>query len=234
MIYSPELQQFDVHGYALVEQCLSIEELTGMRDAIHTLTPPTGAVYAIRHLLDEIPELGTILLGSGLVSLLNHLFGEPWFIVKSMLFDKPPHSDWLVNQHQDAIINTANICDLPGFVAWKKRSWGYSVQPPACYLENIVTIRIHLDECNEMNGALKVKPGTHKRGILRADEIRSMESIPEAVCAVQAGGILLMKPLLVHASAKNTSGRPRRVVHLECTSQKLPPPLQWSEHISLL
>ena len=38
-----------------------------------------------------------------------------------------------------------------------------------------------------------------------------------------------MKPLLLHASNRSTSNRPRRVMHLEFASVELPAGLAWRE-----
>jgi hypothetical protein len=36
-----------------------------------------------------------------------------------------------------------------------------------------------------------------------------------------------MRPLLLHASARSTSPRPRRVVHIEYAARDLPQGLEW-------
>jgi hypothetical protein len=33
-------------------------------------------------------------------------------------------------------------------------------------------------------------------------------------CLVKRGGVIAMRPLLIHASSKSTSGLPRRVLHI--------------------
>ena len=50
-----------------------------------------------------------------------------------------------------------------------------------------------------------------------AERIRPQE------CSVPAGGLLVMRPLLVHASSKALSESPRRVLHIEyAASKRLP------------
>jgi hypothetical protein len=34
-------------------------------------------------------------------------------------------------------------------------------------------------------------------------------------CLVSKGGVIAMKPLLIHASSKTNDGEPRRVLHIE-------------------
>ena len=45
------------------------------------------------------------------------------------------------------------------------------VQPPTAILEQMLTVRIHLDRTDESNGALKVIPGSHRQGKLSNLEI---------------------------------------------------------------
>ena len=53
----------------------------------------------------------------------------------------------------------------------------------------------------------------------------------EHVCEVEKGGIMIMKPLLFHASNKTTNNQKRRVIHIELSNQDLPTPLKWSEKV---
>ena len=49
----------------------------------------------------------------------------------------------------------------------------------------------------------------------------------EQLCPVPAGGALLMRPLLLHASSKSRSGKARRVLHLVFAPRTLPDGLRW-------
>ena len=51
--------------------------------------------------------------------------------------------------------------------------------------------------------------------------------LPDQLCPVPAGGALLMRPLLQHASSKSSSGKPRRVLHFVFAPRALPHPLSW-------
>jgi ectoine hydroxylase-related dioxygenase (phytanoyl-CoA dioxygenase family) len=106
------------------------------------------------------------------------------------------------------------------------------VQPPLDTLKQIVTIRIHLDDTDETNGALRVVPGSHQKGIYRPENIDWTHE-QEHSCSVPKGGIMIMRPLLLHASSRSTTDRKRRVIHIELSKQELPPPLLWSERIIL-
>jgi ectoine hydroxylase-related dioxygenase (phytanoyl-CoA dioxygenase family) len=65
-------------------------------------------------------------------------------------------------------------------------------------------------------GTLRVLPGTHTLGVLtEADTERLVREIPAVDCLVPSGGIVAMRPLIVHASSKAETNHPRRVLHIE-------------------
>jgi len=152
--------------------------------------------------------------------------------VKSIYFDKPAGSNWFVSYHQDLTISVNAKIDLGGFGPWTVKQDQYAVQPPLQILENNFTIRIHLDDTDENNGALKVIPGSHLKGVCRQNTT-SLLPDEEIVCRVNKGGIMIMRPLLLHASERTTNAKSRRVIHVEFSKCSLPKPLQWSEKADL-
>jgi len=63
---------------------------------------------------------------------------------------------------------------------------------------------------------LRVLPGTQKLGVLTDDALHALSTrITPAECFVPRGGVLAMRPLIVHASSKSQSKAPRRVRHIE-------------------
>lgn len=102
------------------------------------------------------------------------------------------------------------------------------MQPPIIILQDNFTIRIHLDDTDEGNGALKVIPGSHLKGIYRPENIDwNIET--EHTCNVGAGGVMIMRPLLLHASNRTTNNKPRKVIHVEFSKTELPKNIKWSE-----
>jgi len=103
----------------------------------------------------------------------------------------------------------------------------------ACFNLRLLTVRLHLDDCDETNGALRVIPGSHAFGQLSADRIRQLRGKSDAVaCRLSAGDALLMSPLLLHASTRSQNPGHRRVLHIEYAAFALPPELQWNEAAS--
>ncbi len=234
VISAAQLAEFAEAGFAVLPNLYSPAEVAGLLHAVES-APASGPnfrrsqeVFAIRNLLGEVPALGPLLATESLRQLLQQLFPGGCRLVKAIYFDKPAGSNWLVAWHQDLMINVNQRIALPGFGPWTSKPEGVAVQPPLTVLENVTTLRIHLDDCDASNGALKVVPGSHRHGVVPA--LKIPEFTPAAVtCAVPAGGAMLMKPLLLHASNRSSSPRPRRVMHLEFASVVLPEGLEWRE-----
>ena len=150
--------------------------------------------------------------------------------MKSIYFDKPETSNWYVAYHQDLTISVNEKKVIPNFGPWTTKQNQFAVQPPTDILENIFTIRIHLDDTDENNGALKVVPNSHSKGIYRPENIDwTIET--EDICVVPKGGIMIMKPLLLHGSNRTLNGNRRRVIHIEFSDKELPEDLKWSEKL---
>ncbi|UOE33197.1 phytanoyl-CoA dioxygenase family protein [Hymenobacter monticola] len=234
MLQEASATQFAENGFAVLPDLYAPDEVAALLRTVER-APISGPnfrrsqeVFAIRDLVGEVPALWPLLDTAALRQLLEQLFPAGCQLVKAIYFDKPAGSNWLVAWHQDLMINVNQRAELHGFGPWTSKPEGVSVQPPVAVLENVVTLRLHLDDCDGTNGALKVVPGSHQRGVVPAATIADLT--PEAtVCAVPAGGVMLMKPLLLHASNRSTSNRPRRVMHLEFASVELPAGLAWRE-----
>jgi ectoine hydroxylase-related dioxygenase (phytanoyl-CoA dioxygenase family) len=112
---------------------------------------------------------------------------------------------------------------------WSVKEGVPHVQPPVELLEQMLTVRLHLDDCDETNGALRVLPGSHRLGRLSADAIKSLREETAVACSVAAGGALVMRPLLLHSSERSHRESHRRVIHLEYAGFDLPDGLEWHE-----
>lgn len=148
--------------------------------------------------------------------------------MRAIWFNKSAEANWLVAWHQDLAIAVRERVETPGFEAWSVKEGVPHVQPPVEVLQLMLTVRIHLDDADEENGALQVIAGTHRLGRLSAEQIATLrEDRREILCAATAGDALLMRPLLLHASGRSTSDRPRRVLHIEYAGAELPGGLAW-------
>lgn len=124
-------------------------------DQTNTTFRKSADLFAIRQVVKEIPEILPIVFNDNLKNLISSILGNDYFIVKSIYFDKPENSNWYVAYHQDLTISVDKKAEIENFVNWTKKQNQFAVQPPVSILENIVTLRIHLDETNSENGALE-------------------------------------------------------------------------------
>jgi ectoine hydroxylase-related dioxygenase (phytanoyl-CoA dioxygenase family) len=97
-------------------------------------------------------------------------------------------------------------------------------------LEDLIAVRVHLDDSGPDNGPLRVVPGSHRLGRIPRDQQAALRlEFGEVECHVPRGGALLMKPLLLHASSKATGPRQRRVLHFLYGPPELPLGLEWAQ-----
>ena len=240
MDITPGIQeQLFNNGFTVIDNVYTSEEVSMLLQEIANADSSgptfrkTGDLFAIRQLLKEVPSIHDLVFNNNLKAIIAKLPGDDYFIVKSIYFDKPGQSNWFVPWHQDLTISVDKRCDVEGFGPWTIKHHGFSVQPPTDILESNCTIRIHLDDTDENNGALRVIPKSHRKGIYRPETIdRAVEK--ETVCTVKKGGVMIMKPLLLHASNRTTNKKNRRVIHLEFSNRTLPRPLQWAEKENIL
>ena len=169
----------------------------------------------IRHILQH-PAVAALARDSRMLDIAKEVLGPNAFPFHATLFDKSPQANWLVVWHQDTALPLREKRDIPGWGPWSVKEGVAYAHAPARALEQVLAIRVHLDDSGEDNGPLRVLPGTHDRGVLPDDDIQSLAGeIAPVSCTVERGGIVLMRPLLVHASSKCTSDRSRRVLHIE-------------------
>ena len=135
---------------------------------------------------------------------------------RATLFDKSSARNWLVPWHQDTALPLRERRDAPGWGPWSIKAGITYAHAPATTLSRVVALRLHFDDSREDNGPLRVLPGTHALGVLsEADTERLVREIPPVDCLVSSGGIVAMRPLIVHASSKAETDHPRRVLHIE-------------------
>jgi ectoine hydroxylase-related dioxygenase (phytanoyl-CoA dioxygenase family) len=223
-------------GFAIIGNVFTSEEISSIIETINNIDTSgpafrkTNDLFAIRRFIKEVPAIASFIFTSRLRTIIDQLFGPDYFLVKSIYFDKPEQSNWFVAYHQDLTISVDQKKQVAGFEQWTVKNDQFAVQPPVPLLENIFTIRIHLDDTDENNGALKIVPGSHRKGIYRPETI-DWNTEKEVICKVPCGGIMIMQPLLLHASNRTVNNNKRRVIHLEFSNQPLPGGLQWAEYL---
>jgi hypothetical protein len=228
--------RIDEAGFDIADAIYSDTEIDALLSLINradtskeTFRKSTG-LFAIRQFLKEVPATIPLIFNHRLKTIISEIFGPGYFPVKSIYFDKPEDSNWFVAYHQDLTISVNKKMELQGYGPWTVKQDQFAVQPPLEILQNNFTIRIHLDDTDEFNGALRVINGSHHKGIFRTETI-DLKKDTENICRVKKGGIMIMKPLLMHASDRSISHHKRRVIHIEFSNVILPKELGWSEKI---
>lgn len=231
--------KFAENGYEVIENIYKEDEIAQILASIETVEShnkdtfrKSSDLFAIRQFFKEVPACISLIFNENLKNLIEKVLGNDYFVVKSIYFDKPETSNWFVSYHQDLTISVDKKVDIADFKGWTVKQNQFAVQPNLDYLENIATIRIHLDSTNADNGALNVIPKSHLKQIY---DPRTIDWAVEKVvsCSVNRGGVMLMKPLTLHSSSRTVNNQRRRVVHIEFASKELPKELNWAERLDI-
>ena len=201
-------------GFAIVSGVLKEEDLAPLDDADFGARSRAGA----RHLMRD-PSIAKLALDPRLLSIAAEVVGLDAQPYRATLFDKSPAANWLVVWHQDTALPIRARRDVAGWGPWSVKAGIDYAHAPARSLDTIVALRVHLDDSTADNGPLRVLPASHRQGVLSDSEIHKLAtSTKPRDCTVGRGGVIVMRPLLVHASSKLSSDRPRRVIHIEYAS----------------
>ena len=201
-------------GFRIVSAVLGPAETS---DLLRTLeaSPFVRSRAGARHLMKHAAVSG-VANDSRLLAIASGFLGPSVVPYRATLFDKSSARNWLVVWHQDTALPLQERRDVPEWGPWSTKSGITYAHAPSTALTRIVALRLHFDDSREDNGPLRVLPGTHALGVLSEAEIeRLVGEIPPVDCLVSSGGIVAMRPLILHASSKTETDRPRRVLHIE-------------------
>lgn len=160
------------------------------------------------------------------------LLGTSTTAVQCTLFEKSAERNWGVSIHQDIGIPVRERVDAAECMGWAIKEGVLHTQPPPHVLARLVALRLHLDACPTVAGPLRVVPRSHRIGRLNDDDIERLRKISgEVTCVAERGAVLLMRPLLLHASSRIAGGGKRRVLHFLFGPPNLPFGLNW--HIAV-
>jgi len=238
MSFKKNKVELETNGYSITSKIYSDDELNKIINLIESKDSKSDSfiktkdLFAIRQFFKNLPELSTLVFNNNMLNLLNEVGSDDYFLSKAIYFDKPKESNWFVAYHQDLSISVNEKTEEKDYINWTFKRGQYGVQPPIKILENIITIRVHLDDTTSENGALSVIPNSHSKGIYRPESI-DWNKETEVVCEVKKGNAMLMKPLTLHASKRTLNDKQRRVIHMEFSNQELEGSLEWLEKFNL-
>lgn len=240
--HSSLVKQIESSGFAILRGVYSIEwtaacietlerSLLSHRDA-EGVSARDGGVYASRNVLQICPDVREAWRTPRLLEFLFEILGPECGLVRILYFDKPPERTWALPWHKDLTIAVKPGCES---AAWGRkptlRAGVPHVEAPLSVLEQMLTLRIHLDPATSENGPLEVLAGSHRTG-----KQLVMDDQPETSILTAAGDVLAMRPLLAHCSGKSHPETPlhRRILHLEfAATPHLPDGFAWHDFIPL-
>jgi ectoine hydroxylase-related dioxygenase (phytanoyl-CoA dioxygenase family) len=237
------IDALDRDGYVVVPGAVPLAEtdqvvveltatLSGQHDDSVAIQTRDGVVYAARNVLEFFPPAREAWRTPGLLALLAEVLGPECGLVRVLYFDKPPDQTWSLAWHRDqAIAVKDNQLPSTTFTKPTRKAGVAHVNAPWSLLQNMLTLRLHLDDVTDENGPLRVLPGSHRSEGDTAADIDSAETI-----LARRGDVLAMRPLLSHASGKSVAGttRHRRILHFEFAAQReLPDGYQWQTFLPL-
>ncbi len=142
------------------------------------------------------------------------LIGQGARPVRALAMAKEGGHNWEIAWHRDQTVLVAEMKEVPGFHGWMNKAHLHQAQAPREVMASMLSTRIHLDDCGEAQGPLMAVPGSHLREDLDPEGAVTLTG--------RRGDVLLMRPLLLHASAPATDPAPRRVLHIEWSAEELP------------
>src|SRR6266702_8408545 len=188
------------NGFAAVEGVLDDAEVRRLTTLLERVADSEQGRGGVRNLLD-FAEMRELASSDAVLRLVKPVLGEGAFVVRGILFDKKDGANWKVPRHQDVTIAVRHRVDAEGYGPWSVKQDVLHAQPPSNVMENMLSVRLHLDDCPRTNGALRVIPGSHTKGKLSQESIEQVVARNEAVtCEMNRGGALLMRSLTIHAS----------------------------------
>lgn len=201
-------------GYAILPQVLTSEEIDQLLSDLERSAAQRSRA-GVRHLM-TIPAVTKLANDHRMLGIAQAVLGNDALPFKATLFDKSPEANWLITWHQDTALPLCEKQEIPGWGPWSTKEGVVYAHAPASALERVVALRLHFDDSNLDNGPLRVIPGSHCEGVLSDEQVEKIVDKGESVtCLVEQSGVIVMRPLIIHASSKSQSDRPRRVLHIE-------------------
>jgi hypothetical protein len=233
-----KLREFAHDGFAtlpLVFSGAEIDLLTAeLTDALakpdDSVLRHGDVVYAARNLMQVWPRAKTIWRTPVVVKFLQHVMGKRFGLVRVLFFDKPPAQTWSLPWHKDLTIAVRdNRLHSTRFCHPTTKAGVPHIEAPQDLLENMVTVRIHLDDVSMTNGPIRVQPGSHLTG-----KLASFDESGGQTMVARRGDVLCIRPLVAHCSlpsAKDTQEH-RRILHLEFAgTPTLADGYEWHDYI---
>jgi len=200
-------------GYSTLAGVLSHQECDLVARRVENASSMGRA--GARNLMSN-PVIADLAFDSRLLQLAADALGSNAQPFRATLFEKSGAANWHVLWHQDRALPMSRRFESCEWGPWTTKAGVLYALAPAWALKRVLALRIHLDASTLSNGPLQVIPNSHEAGVLLPSAIRRLMNTRAAeTCTVGRGGVLAMRPLLLHSSTKALCDEPRRVIHIE-------------------
>nr|WP_279039473.1 phytanoyl-CoA dioxygenase family protein [Snodgrassella alvi] len=151
---------FEQNGYAVINDLITPQQLTDIEQQLEQINLITAGS---RELLTQ-PWCQILANNLKNNTQLTSLLPINPVAIQCTLFKKSADKNWLVPLHQDLSIAVRHQFSDTQFTGWSHKQNMLFVQPPAQYMQQLVAVRLHIDDCQHEHGPLKVVAGTHQYG----------------------------------------------------------------------
>ncbi|MBE9079465.1 phytanoyl-CoA dioxygenase family protein [Romeria aff. gracilis LEGE 07310] len=209
-------------GYVTIEHCCSPLECDEIAKQLNFVYLVGSRCFLQQSWCQALAALLRIRLATTIPEI------QPTVAVQCTYFNKTASRNWLVAWHQDRSIPVAPAATLHQWPGFSTKEGMFFIHGSDSLLKQMIVVRLHIDTTTIDRGPLRVIPGSHAYGTLSSEQIGDIRaSAVEKAIAIDKGGVLAMRPLILHASSKSKSLSPRRVLHFVFGPRELPDGLRW-------
>lgn len=219
---SPE-EEFLVHGRVWLRSALTESETLRLSKLADVDCRP-----GIR--LSMSSELESLIGPQSSLASKLRVFGVDATPVRLVAFNKTDNNNWSVPWHQDRVVAVSEKVDAEGYTNWVPKEGYWHCEPPQSVLDEMIFIRIHIDENSDENGSMELALGSHREGKIASREIEKIVSDCDIeVCNANAGDVLIVHALTLHRSKSARFPSMRRALRVDYARRELlAPELQWA------
>lgn len=146
-------------GFAIIPGAVSLADVAGILDSLMQFGVRRSRAGS-RHILSH-PVVAATAQSASMLAIAREILGPQTFPFRVTLFDKSQTANWLVAWHQDTALPLRLRRETPGWGPWSVKHGVDYAHAPADTLEQVLALRLHLDDSNSRNGPLRVLPTTH-------------------------------------------------------------------------
>ena len=131
-------------------------------------------------------------------------------------FNKSASANWRLPWHQDRVIAMDRKVVDPKFGKWSRKAGIWHCEPPIDVLQQMLFVRLHLDDADADNGAMEIALCSHLEGAIPKVEAKAVAArFQTEVTSAKSGDVLVLAMLILHRSRPSDSQGNRRVLRAD-------------------